>query len=116
MEWHTFAAAYGRIILRAMTVLKPNRFACFVVGDFRDKNGFYRDFLSLTTKCFRDAGAQLYNEAIFATSVGTACLRVTRQFNAGRKLAKTHQNILVFCKGDWRKAAQAINEREVAAR
>ena len=112
MEWHTFKAAYGRIILRAVKRLKPNRFACFVVGDFRDNRGFYRDFVSSTIAAFRDAGAELYNEAILVTSVGSACMRVTKQFNAGRKFAKTHQNVLVFCKGDWRKAADACKPND----
>lgn len=107
MEWHTFKAAYGRIILRSVKRLKPDRFACFVVGDFRDKRGFYRDFVSATIAAFCDAGAELYNEAILVTSVGSASMRVTKQFEAGRKFAKTHQNVLVFCKGDWRKAAAA---------
>lgn len=110
MEWHTFKAAYGRIILRSVQRLKQDRFACFVVGDFRDPRGFYRDFVSTTTAAFRDAGAELYNEAVLLTSVGSACMRVTKQFNAGRKFAKTHQNVLVFCKGDWRKAAKACGE------
>jgi len=109
MEYHTFRAAYGRIILRAVKRLKPDRFACFVVGDFRDKRGFYRDFVSGTIAAFRDAGAELYNEAILVTSVGSASMRVTKQFEAGRKFAKTHQNVLVFCKGDWRKAAARCN-------
>jgi len=113
MEWHTFKAAYGRIILRAVKRLKPDRFACFVVGDFRDKRGFYRDFVSTTIAAFRDAGAELYNEAILVTSVGSACMRVTKQFEAGRKFAKTHQNVLVFCKGDWRKAAAACATKDV---
>ena len=108
MEWHTFKAAYGRIILRAVKRLKQDRFACFVVGDFRDTRGFYRDFVSGTIAAFRDAGAELYNEAILITSVGSACMRVTKQFEAGRKFAKTHQNVLVFCKGDWRKASSAL--------
>jgi hypothetical protein len=112
MEWHTFKAAYARIILRAVTRLKPNRFACFVVGDFRDNRGFYRDFVSSTIAAFRDAGAELYNEAILVTTVGSACLRVTKQFNAGRKFAKTHQNVLVFCKGDWRKASEEAGKDE----
>jgi DNA modification methylase len=107
MEWHTFKAAYSRIILRAVKRLKQDRFACFVVGDFRDNRGFYRDFVSGTIEAFRSAGAELYNEAILVTSVGSASMRVTKQFNAGRKFAKTHQNILVFCKGDWRKAADS---------
>lgn len=108
MEWHAFRAAYGRIILRSVQRMKPDTFACFVVGDFRDKRGFYRDFVSTTISLFRDAGAELYNEAILVTAVGSASMRVTKQFEAGRKFAKTHQNVLVFCKGDWRKAAKAI--------
>jgi len=107
MEWHTFVAAYKRIILRAVGRLKDDRFACFVVGDFRDNKGFYRDFVSTTIRAFEECGARLYNEAILATPVGSACMRVTKQFNASRKMAKTHQNVLVFCKGDPRKAAAA---------
>jgi len=109
MEYHTFKAAYGRIILKAVKRLKQDRFAAFVVGDFRDKKGFYRNFVSDTIAAFEAAGARLYNEGILVTSVGSACLRVTKQFKAGRKFAKTHQNILVFCKGDWRKATEATN-------
>lgn len=107
MEWHTFVAAYKRIILRAIGKLKDDRFACFVVGDFRDPKGFYRDFVSTTIRAFEECGARLYNEAILVTSVGSASMRVTKQFDASRKMAKTHQNVLVFCKGDPRKAAAA---------
>ena len=107
MEWHTFVAAYKRIILRAVQRLKNDRFACFVVGDFRDPKGFYRDFVSTTIRAFEECGARLYNEAILATPVGSACMRITKQFDASRKMAKTHQNVLVFCKGDPRKAAGA---------
>ena len=105
MDWHAFVAAYKRIILRAVGRMKPDTFACFVVGDFRDGRGFYRNFVSETIDGFEQAGARLYNEAILATHVGTAAMRVTKQFESGRKLAKTHQNVLVFCKGDWKKAA-----------
>ena len=105
MDWHAFVAAYKRIILRAVGRMKPDTFACFVVGDFRDGRGFYRNFVSETIDGFEQAGARLYNEAILATPVGTAAMRVTKQFESGRKLAKTHQNVLVFCKGDWKKAA-----------
>ena len=107
MDWHAFVAAYKRIILRAVGKMKPDTFACFVVGDFRDGKGFYRNFVSETIDGFEQAGARLYNEAILATPVGTAAMRVTKQFEASRKMAKTHQNVLVFCKGDPRKAAAA---------
>lgn len=109
MDFHAFAAAYKRIIERSVARLKDDSFACFVVGDYRDKAGIYRNFPGLTVEAFEAAGARLYNEAVLATPIGTACLRVTRQFNAGRKLAKIHQNVFTFVKGDWKKAAAKCN-------
>jgi DNA modification methylase len=110
MDYHAFVAAYRRIILKSLKCLKQDRFACFVVGDFRDKKGFYRNFVSETITAFEMLEAKLYNEAILVTKVGSAAMRVNRQFNAGRKLCKTHQNVLVFCKGDWKKATLACGE------
>ena len=109
MEYHTFLAAYKRIILRACKKLKQDRFACFVVGDFRDKRtGNYRDFVSATISAFKEQGLELYNEAILVTSVGSLPIRIRKQFESGRKLGKTHQNVLVFVKGDGKKAATKI--------
>ena len=111
MEYHTFLAAYKRIIMRACKQLKNNRFACFVVGDFRDKKtGNYRNFVGDTTAAFIEQGLGLYNEAILVTAVGSLPIRIERQFNAGRKLGKTHQNVLVFVKGSGKEAAHAIAE------
>jgi DNA modification methylase len=109
MEWHAFVAAYKRIILRACKRLKNDRFACFVVGDFRDPKGYYRNFVSETINGFLACGLRLYNEAILVTAVGSASMRVTKQFEATRKFAKTHQNVLVFCKGDQRTATAAAS-------
>jgi hypothetical protein len=79
-----------------------------VVGNFRDiKTGIYRDIVGETVDAMHEAGLGYYNEAVLVTSIGSAPLRVTKQFQAGRKLVKTHQNVLVFCKGDWRQATQA---------
>lgn len=105
MEWHAFHAAYKRIILRACKKLRSDRFACFVVSDFRDPSGFYRDFVSATISGFAEQGLRLYNEAILVGAVGSASMRVSRQFAASRKLCKTHQNVLIFCKGNWKRAA-----------
>lgn len=109
MDWHSFIAVYRDIIAKAVAKLRRDRFACFVVGDFRDKRGLYRCFVNITIEAFRDAGAELYNEAILLTPAGSAAMRVTNQFNSGRKLCKTHQNVLLFVKGDWRKAAAYCN-------
>tara|TARA_R110000824_G_scaffold44320_3_gene129003 strand:- start:15 stop:872 length:858 start_codon:yes stop_codon:yes gene_type:complete len=100
MSHADFLAAYRIIIAQAVGMLKPDRFACFVVGDFRDKEGFYRNFVGDTIAAFQDAGATLYNEAILVTAVGSLPIRVGRMFVNGRKLGKTHQNVLVFFNGD----------------
>ena len=108
MDHEEFLVAYRAIIAKSCAKLKNNRFACFVVGDFRDKKGNYRNFVSDTIQAFLDAGMNYYNEAILIVPDGSACMRVTRQFNAGRKLAKTHQNILVFVKGCGKQATKEI--------
>lgn len=108
MEWHTFCAAYRRIIMRAVARLKRDRFAVFVVGDFRDpRTGFYRGFVGETERAFREQGCELYNEAVLVTAVGSLPIRAGKQFAAGRKLGKTHQNVLVFVKGSGMNAAKA---------
>lgn len=103
MDYPDFKSAYHEIIYSAVAMLKQDRFACFVVGDVRDKKGFYRNFVSDTIEAFQDAGATLYNEAILVTAVGSLPIRAGKQFSSYRKLGKTHQNILVFYKGDPRK-------------
>ena len=107
MTHSAFLVAYRAIIAKSCARLRQDRFACFVVGDFRDKRGNYRNFVSDTIAAFLDSGLTLYNEAILVTSVGSACMRVTKQFNASRKFAKTHQNVLVFVKGNPRNATES---------
>ena len=100
MEYPQFLEAYQQIIIKCVSKLKDNRFACFVVGDVRDKKGFYRNFVSDTINSFIKAGMQLYNEAILINAMGSVALRTGQQFRGNRKLGKTHQNVLVFYKGD----------------
>lgn len=103
-----FKTAYETIVGLSVLLLKPDRFAAFVVGEVRDKRtGTYRGFVPDTIRAFEQAGAAFYNEAILVTSVGSLPIRTSRLFKPGRKLGKTHQNLLGFVKGDWRKAAEA---------
>jgi DNA modification methylase len=113
LDYPAFREAYRAIVAAALRVLKPDRFACFVVGDLRDKRGFYRRFVSDTEQAFEDGGAHFYNEAVLVTALGSLPLRAARAFESGRKLAKTHQNVLVFCKGDPKKATEACGPVEV---
>lgn len=105
---HTaFVCKYRSIIAKAARQLQVDRFAAFVVGDYRDKQGFYRDFVSTTIAACEAAGLRYYNEAILINPAGTLPIRVTGQMNVSRKLGRCHQNVLVFVKGDPRTAAQA---------
>lgn len=109
MSWEQFVELYTSIIKKAVERLKPNRFAAFVVGEYRDpKTGLYRGFVPLTCEAFKLAGAALYNEAVLLTAVGSLPIRVTKQFEHSRKLGKTHQNVIICVKGDPRRAAAAI--------
>ena len=110
MSYAQFRAAYAAIIKQCVAMLKPNRFAGFVVGDVRDKQGFYRGFPWHTIEAFEQAGARLYNEAALVTAVGSLPVRAGKQFSAGRKLGKTHQNFFIFCKGDPRAASDACGK------
>ena len=112
MPYAAFLDTFRRIIAACVGMLKPNRFAAICVGDIRDKAGFYRNFVSHTIAAFHDAGLALYNEAILVSELGSLPIRVGRQFQSGRKVGKTHQNVLVFIKGDPRKATRAVGDVE----
>lgn len=114
LPYNDFVDSYREIIAKACSLLKPDSFACFVVGDVRDKKGNYYNFVGDTIQAFIDAGLSYYNEAILVTPVGTLPLRAGRTFAATRKLGKTHQNVLVFLKGDARKAVARCGDCDFA--
>lgn len=98
MSYSDFLDAYGEIIAVACRKLKENRFAVFVVGEIRDNKGAYRDFIGTTKRLFMDQGLCLYNDNVLLEQMGTAPMRAAGYFKS-RKLAKVHQNVLVFYKG-----------------
>lgn len=98
MPYDKFLEMYRKIIKDSVSHLKENRFAVFVVGDVRDKEGFYRGFVPDTIRAFEDAGMRYYNSAILVNALTTAQVRARRSMR-NRKLVKVHQNALVFAKG-----------------
>lgn len=110
MDYDHFIQSYNRIILNTCECLKDDRFAAFVVGDVRDKNGAYRRFVSDTQQAFEDAGLVLYNDMVLVESIGTGAIRAPRTFNASRKVVKTHQNLLVFFKGNIKNIHDAFGD------
>lgn len=109
-----FQKAYRQVVTHSVSLLADDRFAVFVVGEYRLPDGTYAGLVPLTVAAFAEAGARLYNECILVTPVGSLPVRVGKQFAASRKLGKTHQNVLVFCKGDPRRAAGACGVVSVA--
>lgn len=98
MPYDKFLEMYRKIIKDSVSHLKENRFAVFVVGDVRDKEGFYRGFVPDTIRAFEDAGMRYYNSAVLVNALTTAQVRARRSMR-NRKLVKVHQNALVFAKG-----------------
>lgn len=107
-----FFAAQAAIIRDAVGRLRENRFAVWVIGDVRDTSGFYANLPGRTIEAFEAAGMRFYNDAILVTAVGSLPIRAGRQFEASRKLGRTHQNVLVFIKGDPKKATEACGQVE----
>lgn len=112
-SYSEFLEVYRTIIERAVSLLKDDRFACFVVGSLRDADGHELCLPCDTIRAFEDAGLRLFNSAVLVTAVGSLPVRVIRYFGLGRKLGRTHQHVLIFVKGDWRKAVEACGEIDV---
>lgn len=110
MDWEEFKENYKQIIKKSVDLLKQDRFACFVVGEVRDKKGFYRDLISLTINNFEKAEMKYYNGIILIQSTGSLPIRITKQFSSLRKVGKMHQNISVFYKGDPKKIRDNFKE------
>jgi hypothetical protein len=106
MTWGAFGDAYRQTIGRSVSRLRPDRFAVFVVGNYREGNN-YRDLCSLTVQAFGEADANYYGDLVLKNSTASSGMRASASFDVGRKPIRTHQNVLVFVKGDWRKAAAA---------
>ena len=99
-SYEEFIAIVDKAFKAAYACLKPNRFAIVVLGDVRSKaNGAYYDFIGDVKRIFRECDAHLYNELILIEMSSSAALRAQKYMET-RKVAKTHQNILVFFKGD----------------
>lgn len=110
-SYDEFINLYGKIIKRSCNRLKKNRFACFVVTNYRDAqaNRLMRNFVGDTIDCFHNAGLEFYNDIVLINAVGSAPVRANNTFVKGsRKVVKSHQNVLVFVKGDPKKAARLL--------
>jgi len=99
MDYGHFLEKYRSIIKKSVEHLKVGCYAVFVVGEVRDKDGYYYDFVGDTKRAFIENGAKLYNDAVLLENgLNTAAMRADKQFSSGKKLVKVHQNVLCFKK------------------
>lgn len=99
------------ILRAAARRLRDQRFLVLKLGDVRDKPGAYRGLVADTVVGLRGDLA-LYNHAILVTPGGSLPVRAGPAFRSSRKLGKTHQDVLVFWKGDPRQVGEVF-PREV---
>jgi DNA modification methylase len=97
MPYIEFMKAYEEIIAKSCNLLKSGGYACFVVGEVRDKKGHYIGFVPDTINTFRKCGMFFYNEAILLNSIASASIRANGNMKS-KKLVKIHQNVLIFKK------------------
>ena len=99
MTHNDFNRVYESIIAKSCKLLNNNRYACFVVGNCRDKNGYMMDLVGTTIRAFEKSGLKFYNDIILRNCVGSASLRASTLMTY-KKVCKIHQNVLVFVKGN----------------
>lgn len=113
--YEDFLAILTNAFKAALGCLKQDRFAVIVVGDVRDKKtGFYHNFVDDMKRIFKENGAALYNELILIETGASTALRAARYMES-RKVAKMHQNILVFYKGNPKNIKQSFKKIEYAS-
>lgn len=100
MSFDDFTKAYTDIIRKAGTRVKNNRFAAVVLSDVREaKGGGYRRLCSMTIDAMESVGYKLYNELVLVEAVGSRAFIARTNFRY-RKISRTHQDVMVFWKGD----------------
>jgi DNA modification methylase len=97
MDYANFIKAYEEIIAKSCNLLKPGGYACFVVGEVRDKKGNYIGFVPDTITAFMKCGMSFYNEGILLNAIASASMRASGNMKS-QKLVKVHQNVLIFKK------------------
>lgn len=100
LDYDEFVEEYREIIKKGCYLLYPDGYACFTIGQVRDKKtGELLPFKEDTIKAFKDCGMKHWNEVQLIGSFGSAGARAKGTFERGKgKLVNVHQNVLIFKK------------------
>lgn len=110
MEYPDFLDVMQQAFSGAYSVLADNRFFVIVISDVR-AGGNYLGMPEKIVAMLQDIGLHLYNRMILLEPLGTAPYRARRYFT-NRKIAKVHQEVYVFYKGDSTKINTLFKEVE----
>lgn len=98
--YEEFMAQYENIFRQCVDMLADGAFLVVKIGEIRNKQtGAYRNFVGDNISMFMRLGLTYYNEIIMVETGASTALRASRYMDS-RKVAKMHQNILVFYKGN----------------
>lgn len=98
--YEEFMAQYENIFRQCVDMLANGAFLVVKIGEIRNKQtGAYRNFVGDNISMFMRLGLTYYNEIIMVETGASTALRASRYMDS-RKVAKMHQNILVFYKGN----------------
>ena len=92
MTYSDFLLKYEAIIIKTISKLKNDCFFAIVVGEVRDKQGYYLDFVGDTKKIFMRNGMKYYNDFVYKErGLLSAAFRVNNNFVKSKKNVKIHQ-------------------------
>lgn len=110
MDEDEFYKKYQLVLNNALYYLKDDRFAAIVVSNIRRKDGSYSNLVNQTIRIFERCGMMFYNDMILLQEPASAAMRSFNYMNSSRKIAKCHQNVLVFVKGNPIAATERLNK------
>lgn len=108
-----FFPTYAAILGSTYAKLRKNRFACIATSEVRGKDGAYIGLVPKTIEAMCAAGYKFYNELVLVTPCGTLPQRAGRAMQSGRKVGRTHQNVLIFYKGDIKAIGKTLGTIEM---
>lgn len=111
MTWNSYRATIGIITTQCARILKPDRWATWVTGDIRDRNGLLRRLPSLVDQAHEDTGMRLASDQIIASPLGGKYGVIWRSWR-GRSATRIHQHAHTYLRGDRRRAATRITGRQ----
>lgn len=113
MGWGEFVEAVGTVVAECERVLKRDRFATWITGDVRDKNGHLRRLPSKVDDAHESAGFALVNDTIIAAPLGGKFGVIWRNWDPTRSATRIHQYAHTFVAGDRRAATAACTKEDL---